>query len=87
VTVFRFIAAEKTSYSVKLMCRVLGVSRSGSHGWAGRAPSARALADARLTGRIAEIHMASMKTYGSPRVHAELRLEDASVSAASASSG
>jgi putative transposase len=29
-----------------------------------------------LTERIAEIHAGSRKTYGSPRVHAELRLED-----------
>ncbi len=35
----------------------------------------RAVADAALTGRIAEIHKDSLKTYGSPRVHAELRLE------------
>ena len=76
MTVFRFIAAEKTSHAVKTMCRVLGVSRSGFHAWAGRSPSARALADAQLTGRIAEIHAGSMKTYGSPRVHAELRLQD-----------
>src|SRR4051794_34284741 len=58
------------------MCRVLGVSRSGFHAWERRAPSVRALADRALTGRIAEIHAGSMKTYGSPRVHAELRLED-----------
>jgi putative transposase len=76
VTVFGFIAAEKTSHSVKTMCRVLGVSRSGFHAWERRAPSARALADRALTGRIAEIHAGSMKTYGSPRVHAELRLQD-----------
>ena len=30
MTVFRFIAAEKTSYPISLMCRVLGVSRLGS---------------------------------------------------------
>src|SRR4051794_11823077 len=58
------------------MCRVLGVSRSGYHAWAVREPSARALTDHALTGRIVEIHADSLKTYGSPRVHAELRLED-----------
>jgi len=76
VRVFRFIAAKKAEHSIKLMCRVLEVSRSGFHAWAAREPSARAVADAALTGRIAEIHAASRKTYGSPRVHAELRLED-----------
>ena len=58
------------------MCRVLEVSRSGYHAWAAREPSPRAIADATLSGRIAEIHVESRKTYGSPRVHAELRLED-----------
>ena len=55
---------------------MLEVSRSGFHAWAAREPSARAVADAALTGRIAEIHEGSLKTYGSPRVRAELRLED-----------
>ena len=73
---FRFIAAEKAEHSIKLMCRVLEVSRSGFHAWAAREPSARAVADARLTGRIVEIHEQSRQTYGSPRVHAELRLQD-----------
>src|ERR671915_2098473 len=58
------------------MCRVLEVSRSGFHAWACREPSPRAVADEALSDRIAEIHSESMKTYGSPRVHAELRLED-----------
>jgi putative transposase len=76
VSVFGFIAATKAEHSIKLMCRVLEVSRSGFHAWAARASSPRAVADAELTGRIAEIHTDSLKTYGSPRVHAELRLED-----------
>jgi putative transposase len=76
VRIFRFVAAKKAEHSIQIMCRVLGVSRSGYHAWAAREPSTRAVADQRLTGRIAEIHEQSRKTYGSPRVHAELRLED-----------
>jgi len=76
VRILRFIAAKRAEHSIQIMCRVLGVSRSGFHAWARREPSARALADAALSGRIAEIHADSLKTYGSPRVHAELRLED-----------
>jgi putative transposase len=76
VRIFRFIAAKRAEHSIQIMCRVLGVSRSGFHAWARREPCARALADAALSGRIAEIHADSLKTYGSPRVHAELRLED-----------
>jgi putative transposase len=73
--VFGFIAARKTEHSVKTMCRVLGVSRSGYHAWERRRPSRRARRDAELTERIGQIHQRSLKTYGSPRVHAELRLD------------
>ena len=73
--VFGFIAARKAEHSIAIMCRVLEVSRSGYHAWAARGPSARAVADAGLGVQIAEIHGETLKTYGSPRVHAELRLE------------
>jgi putative transposase len=76
VTVFGFIAAKKAEHAVSTMCRVLGVSRSGFHAWERRKPSARAIDDERLTGRIREIHRANRKVYGSPRIHAELRLAD-----------
>jgi putative transposase len=76
VTVFGFIAARKTEHSVKTMCRVLEVSRSGYHAWARRRPSARALEDERLTERIREIHALNRKVYGAPRIHAELRMAD-----------
>jgi putative transposase len=62
-------------YPVQTMCRVLRVSRSGYYAWCQRAPSARAQEDATLTARIREVHEDSRKTYGSPRVHAELKDE------------
>jgi putative transposase len=74
--IFRFIAAERADHSIKTMCRVLGVSRSGFHAWAKRDLSARALEDERLTGRIREIHRLNRKVYGSPRIHAELRMAE-----------
>jgi len=76
VSVFKFIAAKKAEHSIKIMCRVLEVSRSGFHAWAAREPSMRAREDERLTDRIAVIHAANRKVYGAPRVHAELRLAD-----------
>ena len=76
MSVFKFIAAKKAEHSIKIMCRVLEVSRSGFHAWAAREPSMRAREDERLTDRIAVIHAANRKVYGSPRVHAELRLAD-----------
>ena len=75
MSVFGFIFARKAEHSIKMMCRVLEVSRSGYHAWARRPPCMRAVADAALTGRIAVIHARSGKTYGSPRVHADLRLD------------
>ncbi len=69
------IAAEKTNYPVAVMCRVLGVSRTGFHNWQRRAPSDRALTDAWLTDKITQIHEQSRGVYGAPRIHAELRLE------------
>ena len=74
--IFRFIAAKKAEHSIKTMCRVLGVSRSGFHAWQRRPPSPQALEDERLTDRIREIHRANRRVYGSPRIHAELRLAD-----------
>lgn len=73
MTVFRFIEAQKAEFPISLSARVLGVSRSGFHAWGGRPPSDLELSDARLRERISEIHAASRGTYGSPRVHAELR--------------
>jgi putative transposase len=74
--IFRFIAAKKAEHSIKTMCRVLGVSRSGFHAWARRPPSAQPLEDERLLERIRQIHAANRGVYGSPRIHAELALGD-----------
>jgi transposase InsO family protein len=71
--VYEFIAGEQAEpecpWSISEMCRVLGVSRSGYHDWAGRAPSARALTDEQLAIEIEAIWECSGRTYGSPRVH------------------
>jgi hypothetical protein len=73
VGVFRFIATGKAEHSVKTLCRVLGVSRSGFHAWERRAPSDRDLADACLSERIRGIHAQSRQTYGARHLHAALR--------------
>jgi putative transposase len=55
-------------------CRVLAVSRSGYYDWLGRPATPRAQEDEYLLKLIEQIHTDSRETYGSPRVHAELRL-------------
>ena len=70
---FRFIAAERATHKVAVMCRCLGVSRSSYYAWSGRPASARSVADAELLREILHVHAASRGTYGAPRVHAELR--------------
>lgn len=70
---FRLIEAEKAYYPVSLLCRVLKVSRSGYYAWRNRLPSRRSVEDCSLTERIREVHERSRRTYGYPRVHAELK--------------
>ena len=60
---------------VAVACRVLNVSRSGYYDWRGRPASAREQENTLLLKLIEEIHAdEDMKTYGAPRVHAELVL-------------
>lgn len=75
MSVFRFIEQEKATYPVTTMCRLLEVSASGYWAWRRRGPSARAQTDVRLGQAIREAHQRSRATYGSPRVHAELRAQ------------
>src|SRR5436190_5505087 len=63
------------NFPVAVMCRVLKVSRTGFYNWERRAPSDRALQDAWLTEKVKHLHEQSRGVYGTPRIHAELRLE------------
>jgi putative transposase len=73
VSSYHLIEAERTCFPIQFMCRMLGVSRSGYYGWRDRPPSKRSRENTTLTEKIREIHLSSRGTYGSPRVHAELR--------------
>ena len=59
-------------YPVKLMARVLGVSRSGFYAWMRRLPSARKLQDDSLKPLIRIAHDRSRETYGPKRLQTEL---------------
>jgi len=67
------IVQHRAEFAVTLMCRVLAVSRAGFYAWLQRAPSGRTQTDARLRVRIRVIHAESRRSYGSPRIHRELR--------------
>ncbi|WP_435831114.1 IS3 family transposase [Polymorphospora rubra] len=69
--VIKQMAAE--GLPVEVCCRVLQVSASGYYAWRDRPPSALALRHVWLTEQIRAVHLASRGTYGSRRVHAELR--------------
>ena len=73
MSAYKLIDAERAGFPVSVLCSVLGVSRSGYYAWKERPPSRRSRQDAALTDKIREIHQRSRETYGSPRVHAELR--------------
>lgn len=61
-------------YPVAVTCRVLNVSRAGFYEWRRRGPSKRDVEDAYLVETIRQVHVESRCSYGSPRVHAELKL-------------
>ena len=69
---FAFIDVEKTSYPMRILCRVLKVSPSGYYAWRNRKPSQRDLDDEELRPKVVEAFKVGRGTYGSPRVLREL---------------
>ena len=73
------MSAHQAVFPIKTMARVFKVSASGYYAWRGRPASARVTADVDLTRKIRTIHMASRKTYGAPRIHAELKADGVAI--------
>ena len=73
------IAPYRPAYPVRLMCRVLDVSRAGFYAAQHRPPSARARADAQLRVRVRAVYAESRGTYGAIRVHETLVAQGARV--------
>ena len=67
------MSAHQAEFRITSMCRVLGVSTRGYYAWRSREISDRKQKDATLLVEIERIHHESRRTYGSPRIHAELR--------------
>ncbi len=72
--IYAFICRRCGDLPVATCCRVMGVSTSGYYPWRAGPVRRRDFDDALLTNTIVDIHRASRRSYGSPRVHAELRL-------------
>ena len=65
---YRFIANEATTYPVAILCRALGVSRSGYYAWKQRPARQDQLAQ-----EVEEVFWQNSRRYGSRRITAELR--------------
>ena len=66
------IHRRRHQHSIRKMCRLLRVSRSGYYDWAQRAESVRSLRDRELRLLIRQTHLESGGVYGARKVHREL---------------
>ena len=73
MTTYRFIHAEKAHHSVRMLCRVLAVSRSAYHAWQAGETHAERRGDRQLLVHIRAIHRRHKGRYGAPRITAEVR--------------
>ncbi len=74
MSVARFIADQRTFYRVPhaATCAILGVSLSWLYKWLHREPTERERRRADLDKRVRELFERSKRTYGSPRIRADL---------------
>jgi len=63
----------KGEHTVRHLCELLNVSRSGYYTWRQNRPTQRQADDARLACQIAAAHKVGRGSYGAPRVVEELR--------------
>jgi putative transposase len=67
------LEAEKAIFSLAMMCKQVGVSRSGYYAWKKRTPSKRQKQNKELLMHIEQAHKESHGTYGSPRVLKDIK--------------
>ena len=65
----------RSYYPVKLLCRVLIVSRCGFYAWLKRPPCRRALENERLRVEMRAAHAKTRRTYSAKRLQDELAAE------------
>ena len=77
---FEFMKAHLKQFPIEKMAEVLGVSRCGYYDFLRKGPSKRAVENQGIIEEIKKVHKKSRGTYGSPRVHAELKKQGISCS-------
>jgi transposase InsO family protein len=68
-----FVARERTHFPLEVLCRLLGVARSGFHDYERRLANPGPDADEALRQDLRTCHTASRGTYGRPRLVKDLR--------------
>lgn len=69
---YAFIRKHRGEFSIKAMCRIFKLNRSGFYAWLTKPLSNRAIEDQRLLKLIRQFYIASGATYGSPWIHRDL---------------
>jgi len=72
---YEYIYRRRNTEPVRMMCRLLKVSRSGYYDWIKREESARARKNRELMPLIRQVHLESRGVYGARKVHRELRAQ------------
>lgn len=72
---YRVVDAERAEFPVESLCKVVGVSPSGYYAWKTRVPSKRQRDDMVYLAHIRSLFKESNGTYGSPRMHEDLKEE------------
>lgn len=75
---YAFINRERAQFTIKAMCKVLRVSRSGFYDWVRREPSHRAQEDELLLEQIQRVHKQSRENYGVIKCWKALKIEGVS---------
>lgn len=72
---YQFIEGQREHFSVAALCRMLQVSLSGYYAWRSRPECRRSRENRVLLVHIKSVFAQSDQTYGSPRVHRDLKEE------------
>lgn len=72
---YAFIREHRARFPLRVLCAVMGVSRSGFYRWLRQPVGRRQLRREALLARIGRVHRRSRGTYGSPRVQRALAME------------